>query len=592
VIDDFHDRSSLAQWQFSNGAEFPGAAGSLTLGQGHSGPGATLRFQINCDSTRNACGHYVAAYRTISPPSRTQFHALSLWVCLPPEMKLVVRVRDESGQTLQYYPNAPTLEYHGPNTWTPVLVSLDAAPDGSWGGRNNGHLNGSITQIGILADSRNPVPFRGSLGFDDISLRESLATTLDLSRSTHVLSLPVSSASLSARLGVNVHSVSDEAGLDAAHSAGFSFVRTDLLWATVEKQGHYDFSAYDRLLSSLERRGMKALWILDYGHPNHGGSQPHTAADIAAYARYAQAAAAHFKGRNVRYEIWNEPNLSSFLPDSRIFPELLGQATKAMRQADASATISVGGVSGVDLPFLDHAALIAPARETDAIAIHPYRSTGPETLVPDFLLLRRFVDAKIRPSLPIWDTEWGYSSSGFFSAATYGDGHTAARQRQAVLAVRHILTVWALGFPVAVWYDLRDDGNDAADRESNFGLLDTSGQEKTSLRAVRVLTAAARQHSLAGILADAPAGVHALKLAGDADFTWIVWCDQPGDVFQIRFPAGELQAAFDMLGQKIPVRWSAAKAASVTITEADGPVYLRFRRSPLSTHQSLRTRPK
>jgi hypothetical protein len=31
LIDDFHDQSSLAHWQFSNGAEFPGANGSLSF---------------------------------------------------------------------------------------------------------------------------------------------------------------------------------------------------------------------------------------------------------------------------------------------------------------------------------------------------------------------------------------------------------------------------------------------------------------------------------------------------------------------------------------------------------------------------------
>jgi len=290
LIDDFHDQSSLAHWQFSNGAEFPGANGSLSLGQGHSGRGAKLNFQISCGDPLT-CGHYVAAYHSVR--SAAHFHALSMWVCLPLEIRLVIRVQDETGQTIQYTTDAPTLEQQDPNAWIPVVVALDQPPNCYWGGANTGRLTGAITEIGVLADSRNLEPSRGSLSFDDVTLLASATTAFDLGKTSRMRPLPASSASLSARLGVNVHSLNDEEGLDAARSARFTFVRSDLLWATVEKIGRYDFSNYDGLLSSLEMRDMGVLWILDYGHPEHGGSQPRTANDIAAYARYAQAATRH-----------------------------------------------------------------------------------------------------------------------------------------------------------------------------------------------------------------------------------------------------------------------------------------------------------
>jgi hypothetical protein len=67
----------------------------------------------------------------------------------------------------------------------------------------------------------------------------------------------------------------------------------------------------------------------------------------------------------------------------------------------------------------------------------------------------------------------------------------AVQQRQAALAVREMLTVWALGLPLAVWYDLRDDVPDRANPEHNYGLLDASGNEKPAMVAIRNFLGAA-----------------------------------------------------------------------------------------------------
>jgi hypothetical protein len=97
------------------------------------------------------------------------------------------------------------------------------------------------------------------------------------------------------------------ATIEDMKAAGFGFVRMDVMWANVERDGRYRWRPYDALLRALEARGMGVLWILDYGHPSHGGAVPRTTQDIAAFGQFAEAAAAYFKGRSVQYEIWNEP---------------------------------------------------------------------------------------------------------------------------------------------------------------------------------------------------------------------------------------------------------------------------------------------
>ncbi len=150
---------------------------------------------------------------------------------------------------------------------------------------------------------------------------------------------------------MNVHRFRGNAAFDSARDAGFRFARADLLWERVERGGTYRFQAYDGLMNALEARGMGALLILDYGHPDHGGKVPRTAEDIAAFGRFAEAAAKHFKGRDVRYEIWNEPDIAQFWspkPNAQEYATLLREAVSAIRRADPAAKIVSGGVSRLD----------------------------------------------------------------------------------------------------------------------------------------------------------------------------------------------------------------------------------------------------
>src|SRR5438034_1100450 len=83
--------------------------------------------------------------------------------------------------------------------------------------------------------------------------------------------------------------------------------------ATSGQQGQYNFSSYERIVSMLAARGMRPLFILDYTNslyesshsPAYTSVGPHTDAVRQAFARFAAAAAAKFKGRGIVWEIWN-----------------------------------------------------------------------------------------------------------------------------------------------------------------------------------------------------------------------------------------------------------------------------------------------
>jgi Cellulase (glycosyl hydrolase family 5) len=552
VIDDFDGPLALQHWHSS---------GDLSLGPGHQGQGAVLAYrfpcgQPGCDAT--------ALWTPGAPLPKKNKPAISLWLRASPEVGVTISVKDSSGQTSRLAIPAATLEDHDPRQWRNVVVPLSH------------EIKGHIAGIGVTAQPRYTAPMQGAVSFDEIRLLETKDAPFRLTADSK-LATPSEPRELAPRMGVNIHVLRDNGSLDQAHDAGFRFVRMDLMWAQVERAGRFRFFQYDALLRALDSRAMGVLWILDYGHPDHGGDAPRTPQDVAAFARFAQEVAGHFKGRNVRYEIWNEPDNQNFWkpsPDPRQYAVLLREASTAIRQADPAAVISSGGTIGFNLPFISSFA--GAARELNAIAVHPYRKTGPETIAPEYIILRDWVARALGPNVALWDTEWGYSSAEALPGNGRVDGHGEAwRIRQAVFAVREALTTWTLGIPLAVWYDLRDDGMDQANPEHNFGLLDSGGGEKPAMKAIRVLSQASANRKFAGLVPDKPAGTHAMRLDGTSDIVFIVWSTEVGARIAIRVPKGSLLSATNMLGEPVNTK-NKGSDAEVTLSEAAGPVYLHF----------------
>jgi polysaccharide biosynthesis protein PslG len=389
-----------------------------------------------------------------------------------------------------------------------------------------------------------------------------------------VIAVPAQVRDLRGRLGVNIHFLQDDHALDLAKDAGFSFVRTDLPWTKLEQHERYEFAPFDDLMRALETRGMGVLWILDYGHPEHGGQSPKSKEDIEAYSRYTAAVVSHFRGHNARFEIWNEPNEKQFLANPAGYPKLLRTALESIRRYDPEAVVSTGGTSGFDLPFLSSMMESGSAQTASAVAVHPYRDSGPETFEPDLLLLRKLIERTLGRNVPVWVTEWGYSSYGGDTNGLLRDGHNdAARMRQAVLTARECLTIWSLGLPVAVLYDLQDDGSNPFDREQNFGLLNQDDRDKPAMSATRALTKVARDHTYSGLVRKVPHGVHAIRLDGADDIVFVIWDADPAVRAQMQFSRDGLLSVSDVLGQSIVLN-----GGDLILDETMGPVYMRFKR--------------
>ena len=274
--------------------------------------------------------------------------------------------------------------------------------------------------------------------------------------------------------GVNIHFTHAQPGeLEMIRQTGFRWVRMDFSWSGTEREkGQYDFSAYDVLADGLARNGLKALFILDYSNNLYspgGRSSPEDPAAAtefrAAFAHWSVAAAKHFAGRGYLWEIWNEPNIGFWKPkpDVEAYVAMAMEASRAIKKEVPGEAVIGPATSGIDLKFIETCCERGLLQYWDAVSVHPYRQTAPETARDEYAALRALI-ARHAPKgrdIPILAGEWGYS--------TGWKGYS--NERQADHVVREMGTNLAEGVPLTIWYDWRDDGDDPKEPEHRFGLV-------------------------------------------------------------------------------------------------------------------------
>jgi hypothetical protein len=269
-------------------------------------------------------------------------------------------------------------------------------------------------------------------------------------------------------LGVNIHFTDPRPGeMKVLAAGGFTIVRMDFTWDSTEKvKGQYDFSRYDRLLAALEPHKIKVLFILDYGNRLYDdGNSPCSDDGRKAFARWAAAAVRHFRGKNILWEMWNEPNIGFWKPRPNVsdYVKLALEVGRSIREAEPGETYIGPATSGVDFVFLESCFKAGLLEYWSAVSVHPYRQSPPETVVSDYARLRRMIDqyAPKGKRIPILSGEWGYS-------AVWGKFDV---DRQGKYLPRQWMINLACDVPVSIWYDWHDDGGDPKEPEHHFGTV-------------------------------------------------------------------------------------------------------------------------
>lgn len=332
-------------------------------------------------------------------------------------------------------------------------------------------------------------------------------------------------------LGVNIHFTDPQPGeMKMIAAAGFRWVRMDFKWDLTEKEkGRYDFSPYDRLMAALDEHKIRALLILDYGNPLYTVDKAvRTEAARQAFARWAVAAAKHFAGRGVIWEIFNEPNVPIFWPPRPNVDEYIPLALavgRAFRASVPDERLVGPATSGLDFPFLEKCFKAGLLEYVSAVSVHPYRQSNPEVAANEYAELRKLIAAYTARVVPIISSEWGYSAvwSGM------------SEQKQGELFPREMLTNAANGIPVSIWYDWQNDGPDPREPEHHFGLVrhpyhagrDNVYEPKPAYLAARTLTEMFNGYSFERRLVVGSDKDYILLFRKDRDVRIAAWTTSP-----------------------------------------------------------------
>lgn len=288
--------------------------------------------------------------------------------------------------------------------------------------------------------------------------------------------------------GVGTHLIgnpSNTAYVSRIQQAGFWAFRDDAKWSAVEtKKGTYKFpKEWDAYVDSAVKIGIKPLLIIDYGNSLYGESDvPAGDAYRAGYVAYASRLVEYFKGRVHLYEVWNEWDMSQN-GGVESYLSLLRDTYKSIKGIDPAATVLGGGFFPRTMDkglreFVQQGGLSF----VDGISIHPYVHCESVPTPESFLRRIKQVQQQLASvrMVPIYITEMGWPSNT--GACGFRETDVARYMIGAYLIAKcipHVAGMW--------WYDLKNDGNDAANREHNFGVFDVSWAPKPAYKSASLI---------------------------------------------------------------------------------------------------------
>ncbi len=296
--------------------------------------------------------------------------------------------------------------------------------------------------------------------------------------------------------------------LDSIYSqlaaAGVGWVRIDMGWASFEPSPQQLSSSYvalaDNAVNVARSYGLDVLVDL-WSTPSwaNGGQATNVApTNPSDYAWIANWAAGHFAGRVQAWEIWNEEDSSTFWnpPNPAAYTALVQAAYPAIKSADPSATVVLGGVSYNDVSYLTSLYQDGIQGSFDVLATHPYEGVasnppatpddGTEYTLTHVAAVHQLMVQNGDGAKPIWFTEYGWSdhsnatvplnSSG---STNWEQGVTDTQQGDYLIETLRWVAQNASYVTNTFWYEGTDQANSDI-QNGNYGLLTTTYAPKTS----------------------------------------------------------------------------------------------------------------
>ena len=240
--------------------------------------------------------------------------------------------------------------------------------------------------------------------------------------------------------GFNIHITGPDSDWVELAAGGGKFVRGGLEWPGIEQtEGVYDFTVADQMVEALEAHGLWMIWGLWYNNPLYPPATSTEEGRIA-YANYAAAMAEHFAGRNVIFEIWNEPNVGFWregigemnsVEFAQEYMALVDETVPAMRAADPTCYILGGAVSCLwpnSFVWLEECLSLGLLESgINVLSVHPYGFGRPEMCIDEsqpgasagqygYGALRELMAQYGGAAFPVVNSECGYPTGGSVTA--------------------------------------------------------------------------------------------------------------------------------------------------------------------------------
>jgi hypothetical protein len=237
-------------------------------------------------------------------------------------------------------------------------------------------------------------------------------------------------------------------------AAGFGTLRlwdSGTSWTSLEPlKGVWNWQPLDTWVTAAEQHGSPDI-LLTLGqtpgwastNPDEvnyiGAGAPAPPADIQDWRDYIMAVAQRYKGRIRYYEIWNEPNDSTYYTGTVAeLAQLTAEAHRILKAVDPGNTVLSPAAY---MPgYLDQLLQAGMGSNVDMIAFHFYE-TPPEATAAAITNVRLVMAKDGVSALPLWDTE-----------GASGDTTTMPEELAAAYLVRKYLVDLAFGSIRYDWY--------------------------------------------------------------------------------------------------------------------------------------------
>jgi hypothetical protein len=167
--------------------------------------------------------------------------------------------------------------------------------------------------------------------------------------------------------------------VDLMKEAHVGWVRMDFLWGEIEsEQGKFNFDKYDYIVDLLSKNDINILGLLDYSADwaSSCGKWNCPPVDNKSFVNYAVKIASRYKARIKYWEIWNEPDSSTYwqMQDGlKSYSVLLKDVYIAMKEVDPDCKILNGGLAK-GISSVNHLYDNGAGEYFDILNIHVFKS--------------------------------------------------------------------------------------------------------------------------------------------------------------------------------------------------------------------------